>query len=178
MGVEPLQIPGDKKLICLTGSVWSGSRSAPRRLFVRDGFVRPNWFTTERPIQDAAYELFSESEFHLANAEHRVLAHIEYGGSFVGILKESVVTAMQQAQQGALVVCPPEIAAQIAVQVASVYVFTLKEPEMTLSPHLEEADAEGKVHRIDVDVLQPGAWSEAYRKMAETVGISVQPMAF
>ncbi|MCB1758359.1 MAG: hypothetical protein KDI68_01075 [Gammaproteobacteria bacterium] len=173
-----MEIPGDKQLICLTGSVWSGSRSAPRKLFVRDGFVRPNWFTTERPIQDAAYELISESEFHLANAEHRVLAHIEYGGSFVGIFKESLLTAIGQAKRGALVVCPPEIAAQIAAQVKRVYVFSLKEKAMTLSPHLQSVDAEGKLHRVDIDVLQPGAWSDAYRRMAETVGIPVLPMLY
>ena len=52
-----MKIPREKKVVCITGTVWTGSREAPRRMLVRDGFVRPIWFTTGHGISDAQYEV-------------------------------------------------------------------------------------------------------------------------
>ena len=73
-----MHIPSNKKVVCITGSVWTGSRVAPRRMLVKDGFLRPTWFTTGRPLTDAEYRHVSVAQFHLTNAEKNVLAHIEY----------------------------------------------------------------------------------------------------
>ena len=173
-----MEIPINKKLVCITGSVWTGSRSAPRRLLVKNGFLRPVWFTTRGPINDAGYKHLSETEFHLHNANANILAHIEYGGDYVGILKQEMESAMQQSERGALVVGPHEIAAQIAAALPRTIVFTLKEKDMALSPKLNEVQKQGQLHRIDVDVLQPGAWTDAYVLICEKLGLETQKSPF
>ena len=155
-----MQIPHDKKLVCLTGTNWSGHRDAPRRLLVKDGFQRPTWFTTGRRFNDARYEIISETEFHLHNAGNRVLAHIHYSGSYLGILKEEIELALDNSERGVLIVCPQEIAEQTAEAVPSTIVFTLKSREMQLSPHLERAQQRGQLHRVDVDDSIPAPWSD------------------
>jgi hypothetical protein len=173
-----MHIPDDKKVVCITGSVWTGSRSAPRRLLVKDGFRRPTWFTTGRPLTDADYNAVSETRFHMANAETRVLAHIEYGGDFIGVMRDDFETAVNAAEQGVLVVGPPEIASQLAVAIPRAIVFSLKDADMDLSEHLDPIRRSGQLHRVDVDVLQPGAWTEVYRSMIEVIGLPANPAPF
>ena len=168
-----MQIPDNKKVVCVTGSVWTGSRSAPRRLLIRDGFVRPSWFTTGRPMTDAHYRQISNTQFHLARARKKVLAHIHYRGSDIGIMRNDFEAAMNKGARGVLVVGPPEIAAQLAAHSPRVQVFVLKGPDMELSEHLEAAERSGQLLRIDVDVLAPGAWTDVHTAMAEAIGLPV-----
>lgn len=165
-----MNIPAAKKIACITGTVWTGGRTAPRRMLVRDGFLRPIWFTTGRPVSDADFERVSSSAFHMACAESKVLAHTKYGGDFVGILKEDFEDALVGAQIGVLVVGFPEIVAQIAREFPQAAVFAFKAQDMELSEHLGEATRSGQVHRLDLDVLEPGAWDDAYARILDTLG--------
>jgi hypothetical protein len=167
-----MHTPTNKKVICITGSVWTGSRSAPRRMLVQDGFLRPVWFTTGRPLSDARYRQISQTQFRIARSKRKVLAHVGYRGSFMGVMQDDFDAAMAAARQGVLVVGPPEIAAQLAASVPGATVFSLKDAGMDLSRHLEDARQSGQYHRIEVDVLAPGAWSEAHRHMLEILGLS------
>lgn len=160
-----MRIAENKKIAVITGTVWTGSRSAPRRLLVKEGFVRPTWFTTSRRINDAAYVRMSITGFRRARASRQVIAHIRYGGGFVGIMEDALEQAMEAARQGVLIVGPPEIAAQVAACFQKAKVFALKDAQMSMSPHLEPAARAGQLHRIDVDVLAPGAWTEAHAAM-------------
>lgn len=173
-----MEIPTNKQLVCITGSVWNGSRRAPRRLLVANGFVRPLWFTTGNLINDAGYRHLSETEFHLQNAKQKVIAYIKFGGDFIGILKQELDAALRESEQGALVVGPQEIAAQLFDALPATVVFTMKEERMEVSPVLDRVDQQGKLHRIDVDALQPGAWNEAYRQICQVLGIAVQQRPF
>lgn len=173
-----IPIPGSKKVVCITGSVWTGSKSAPRRMLVKDGFLRPTWFTTDRRLTDADYRHVSMTEFHLAKAEESVLAQLEYGGSLVGVLREDFESALATAEQGVLIVGPPEIAAQFAVTIPQTTIFALKDVAMDLSEYLDEANRAGQLHRIDVDVLAPGAWTEVYRSMMDVIGLPVRGIPF
>ena len=165
-------IPGNKNVVCITGNVWSGRRNAPRRLLVKDGFGRPTWFTTGRRFTDAEYFAISSTDFHLRNADDKVLAYLEYGGSFVGILKQELDAILQASARGALIVGPQEIAAQVANAIPQAIVFTLKDEMMEVSPHLDEVNRRGQLHRVDVDILAPGAWSEVHTYMVEILGLS------
>lgn len=162
-----MQVPNNKKIVCITGTVWTGSRSAPRRLLVRDGFVRPTWFTTGRPINDARYRQVSEPRYHLAQVRKQVVAHIRYRNNFIGVMRNDFDAAVDRAEQGVLVVGPPEIAAQLATLFPSTVVFALKGLRTDLSRHLEAVQRSGQLHRIDVDVLAPGAWTDVHTVMAE-----------
>ena len=173
-----MHIPSDKKVVCITGSVWTGSRIAPRRMLVKDGFLRPTWFTTARPLTDAEYRYASVAEFHLANAEKNVLAHIEYGGGFVGVMREDFESAMVNAEKGVLVVGPPEIAAQLAATIPQAIIFSFKSAGMELSEYSDAAHRAGQLHRIDVDVLEPGGWITAYRSMMDIIGFPVRDHPF
>ncbi len=166
-----MQSTSKKRIVCITGSVWTGSRSAPRKLLVKDGFVRPTWFTTGRPMTDANYRQISNTRFHLARARKNVLADIHYRSSFIGVMREDFNSAMDRSQRGVLVVGPPEIAAQVAAQFPLALVFSLKGPGMDLSEHLEAAEQSGQLHRIDVDALAPGAWTDVHTSLAEIIGL-------
>jgi len=166
-----MNIPGNKKVVFITGSVWTGSRSAPRNMLVKDGFIRPTWFTTARRITDAHYRVISETGFHLAQAEDKLLAHIEYGGGFMGITKDDFESCLAAAENGTLVVGPPEMAAQVAARIPQTTIFAFKDILMELSDYLEEADQKGQLQRIDIDVLKPGAWSGVYEVMRESLGL-------
>jgi len=166
-----MHIPSNKKVVCITGSVWTGSRSAPRRMLVKDGFLRPVWFTTGRPLTDAEYHQISVTRFHLENADSKVLVHTEYGGSFVGVMREDYESAMDNAEQGVLVVGPPEIASQLAAAIPETIIFSFKDPGMDLSEFGDEAYLRGQLHRIDVDVLEPDAWKAVYHSMMDIIGL-------
>ena len=173
-----MHIPSDKKVVCITGSVWTGSRNAPRHMLVKDGFLRPTWFTTGRPLTDAEYRHVSVTRFHLSNSEKNILVHIEYGGNFVGVMREDFESAMVNAEQGVLVVGPPEIAAQLAATIPETIIFSFKDTGMDLSEYSNEAQRAGQLHRIDVDVLEPGAWKVAYRSMMDIIGLPVNDNPF
>ena len=162
-----MNIPGNKKVVFITGSVWTGSRSAPRKMLVKDGFIRPTWFTTARRMTDARFRVISEAEFHLAQAEDKLLSHVKYGGGFMGIMKDDFESCMAESENGALVVGPPEMAAQVAAQIPRTIIFTFKDMLMEISDYLEEADQKGQLQRIDIDVLKPGAWAGVYNIMRE-----------
>lgn len=156
--------------------MWTGSRSAPRRLLVKDGFLRPTWFTTGRPITDARYKAISAAEYHMAHADGSVLAHIDYGGDNIGIMKKDFEYAANNSNVGVLVVGPQEIAAQIAKLFLRTVVFALKDRDMELSEHLAEPLLTRQIHRIDVDIFKPGAWSEVHAFMLKTLGLPVTIM--
>ena len=160
-----------KQVVCITGTVWTGKRSAPRRLLVKDGFVRPTWVTTGRRLTDAPYRHISETRFHLAQADKSLLAYFRYAGSLAGILKEDFDSALASSQCGVLVVGPPEVAAQIASAVPAAIVFALKGERMDLSRHLDSASSRGQLRRIDVDVLEPDAWTKVHVSMVEALGL-------
>ena len=167
--VTGVKIPENKRIICITGSVWTGSRRAPRHILVKEGYVRPEWFTTGYRITDAEYRYIPETAFHLARANDEVFIHITHGGNFVGVMKQAFETALAASRRGVLVVGPQELAAQVAASIPSTFVFALKEAPMRLSPHLAEAKHRGQLHRLDVDVLAPGAWAEVQRYMLEVL---------
>ncbi len=165
-----MKIPENKRIICITGSVWTGSRRAPRHMLVKEGYVRPEWFTTEYRITDAEYRHISETDFHLARANDEVFVHIIHGGDFVGIMKQALETALAASQRGVLVVGPQELVAQVAEEIPRAIVFTLKDTPMQLSPHLAGVEQRGQLYRLDVDVLAPGAWATAYSFMLKVLG--------
>lgn len=173
-----MNIPPSKKIVCLTGTVWTGARSAPRRILVRDGFLRPIWFTTGRPVSDAQYEVISTAKYHLACAESKVLAHTEYGGDFVGILKQDFEDAAIGSQIGVLVAGFPEIVAQIAEAFPQACVFALKDKNTELSDHLAKAASSGQLHRLDINVLEPGAWSDVHENMLKVLNLPLSRVRF
>jgi len=166
-----MQIQGNKKVVCITGSVWTGGDEAPRHMLVKDGFVRPTWFTTGQPLTDANYRQVSETQFHMAKAEKKVLAHIQYRASFIGVMMKDFEAAMGSAERGVLMTGPPEIAALLAAAIPGAIIFALEAEGMDLSKHLSDAQRTGQLHRLDVDVLEPGAWSEVHRVMLEVIGV-------
>jgi len=168
----------NKKTVCITGTVWTGRRNAPRRMLVRDGFIRPRWFTTDRPLTDADYRRISRGRFHLARARDEVLVATRYGNSFVGVLRADYEAALTQSKYGVLIVGPPEIAAALATEIPNALIFALKDVQMDLSAHLEQAQQRGQLHRIDVDVLEPGAWTQVYGYMMDTLGRPVRKLPF
>jgi hypothetical protein len=170
-----VHLPSAKKIVCITGTVWTGGRSAPRRMLIRDGFVRPIWFTTGRAVSDAEYEVIPKGEYHLALGASKVLAHMEYGGDFVGLLKQDFEDAAVGSQTGVLVVGFPEIVAQIAEALPETVVFALKDQGMALSDHLAGAESRGQLHRLDVDVLAPGAWTDVHRRMLHALDLPNDP---
>ena len=144
---------------------------------MKNGFIRPIWFTTGSQINDAGYKHLSETEFHLQHAGGGVLAHIQYGGNYIGILKQELESALNESGEGRLWWGLQEIAAQIAGALPGTVVFALKERAMTLSQNLMKFKM-GKLHRIDVDVLQPGAWTEAYALICEKLGLEAHNSPF
>lgn len=158
-----------KKIVCITGTVWTGDEGAPRKRLVEEGFTRPVWFTTEHEITDAHYERISDGRYHLALARHEVLAHTEYGGGHMGIMKAAFAEALARSVKGVLVVGPPEIAAQLAGAFPQAILFTLKCAGMKLAEELTSAGLSHRVHRIDVESWHAGAWSRAYEEMLEVL---------
>ena len=161
------------KVVVITGSVWTGGKSAPCKQLVKDGFVRPVWFTTGRNITDAEYKLISSARYHLGLAEQGVLAHLHYGGDEVGILNEDFEKAAEQSEHGVLIVGPAEIAAQVAAKIPHTVIFTMKDNGMELSHHLEVAQRAGQLVRINVNALEPGAWDAVHEAMAIKLGLPI-----
>lgn len=94
-----MQVPSTTIVAVITGSVWTGGKSAPRELLVKDGLVRPVWFTTGRKITDADYRQISSTKYHMMLAEEGVLAHMRYGGDDFGILKQDFIDAVDQSER-------------------------------------------------------------------------------
>ena len=159
----------NKKIVCITGSLWTHKHDAPRHLLVKEGFVRPQWFTTGRTLTDANYDHISDVSYQLALAESKVLAHLEYGGDVVGIMRKDFDQAVEEAKAGVLVVGFPEIIAQIAENYSNAVVFAFKPEGSELSSHLDQARRKRQLHRIDIDVLETGAWDKVMAKINEIV---------
>jgi predicted LPLAT superfamily acyltransferase len=85
-------------------------------------------------------------------------------------LRADYEAALARSKSGVLIVGPPEIAAALAAAVPGALVFALKDTGMELSAPLEPLQERGQLHRIDVDVLEPGAWNEVYRHMMDVLG--------
>ena len=168
-----MTLANGKRVVCVTGTVWTGSPAAPRHALVKLGFQRPTWFTTARPIHDGRYRVIDPAEFHKAKLENRVLAYVKHAGDYVGILTEDFDNALEDSLLGVLIACPQEIASQIAHAIPQTTVFVLKDIEMELCSALSEAKKNGQLHRIDVDMLSPGAWTEVHQKMGDIMGLSV-----
>jgi hypothetical protein len=141
-------------------------------MLLKDGFLRPVWFTTYHPVTDARYNLISTGKFHMACADDKVLAYMKYGSDFVGIMKDDFEYALNTSSRGVLIVGPQEIIAMVFQRIPQAIIFTLKDLPMEISPHLAEANKKGQLHRIDVNVLQPGAWSEVHNAMLGVLKIS------
>jgi len=165
-----MEIPNNKKIVCFTGSVWTGKHDAPRHMLIKHGYVRPKWFTTGRPLSDAHYYPISEVEYHKATAESRVLAHMKYGGIYTGILKNDFRDAVNAAKKGVLVVGFQEIVAQMAKMFPQIVIFAFKQQGIELSDHLNEAVRNRQVHRLNIDVLKDGAWNEVMENIQDVVG--------
>jgi len=170
-----VNIPLDKKIACITGTVWTHGRKAPRRMLVREGFIRPIWFTTGRTISDADFEAISTASYHRARAQSEVLAHTDYGGFFSGIMEKDFEDAAIGARCGVLAVGFPEVVAQIARALPQTVVFALKDERMELSDHLSDAASTGQLHRIDVDILETGAWDRVHERMRQVLGLPSTP---
>lgn len=155
-----MKIPHNKKIVCITGSVWTGKHDAPRHMLVKDGFVRPKWFTTGRSLSDADSQFISAADYHQAFTDSNVLAHMRYAGVDTGILKTDFQYALDESQAGVLVVGFQEIVAQIAKMIPQTIIFALKQQGTELSDHLDEAEKHRQLHRLDVDVLETGAWED------------------
>lgn len=168
--------PTGKRIVCVTGTVWTGSPAAPRHMLVKLGFRRPTWFTTSRPIHDGEYRVIDPTDFQLAKLEGRVLAHVKHAGDAVGLLQADFDAAMEESALGVLIACPQEIASQIAARFPATVVFVLKDTQMELCDALSEAKRTGQLHRIDVDMLAPGAWTEVHEQMAGILGLDVSPV--
>ncbi len=166
-----MKIYSDKKVVCITGSVWTGSRSAPSQMFVKNGFQYANWFTTYRPITSDKYKLMSSEKFHITLADDEILAYVKYGDDFIGIRTDDFENALESSRIGVLVVGFgfQEIIAQVSKKIPQAIIFTLKNTSMNLSPRLFEANSRGQLHCIDVNILIPDAWAKAYSEMLETI---------
>ena len=169
-----VSVPNSKKVVCITGNVSTGRKSAPRRLLVRDGFVRPKWFTTDLEITDGDYRHLSMHSLNMAKLEKDVLVELPFAGGVVGILCRDFESAMTAARQGVLVVGPPEIAAQLAHKIPQTIVFAFEDAAMELPRHLDDLQTTGQLHRIDINVLSPGAWTDAYRSMMKVMGLGTR----
>jgi len=166
-----MKIPAGKKVVCITGSVWTGDDNAPRHLLVKDGFVRPIWFSTRVGINDAEYRRITHTEFHLARANNKILLHIKYANDSIGIMKESFLNAIEESSLGVLVVATQDIAAQLSEKIPQTTIFSLKNSNMELSKHLKKAKLRGQVYRIDVDTQEIGAWNNVHETMLDILGI-------
>jgi hypothetical protein len=159
----------NKKVVCITGTLFSGHNDVPRKSLVRAGFERPNWFTTDRKLNDASYYRISQGTYKLALMEDKVFVHTHYAGSDIGIMVHDLNTALQNSEKGVVIVSPGEIAAQIAVNVPSAKIFTLKSDAMELSTHLENAKKSGQLHRIDIKSDEPSEWHKAMEYILKTI---------
>jgi guanylate kinase len=168
-----MKIYSDKKIVCITGSVWTGSRSAPWRLLKKNGFLHTRWFATYRPITGDKYKLISSEKFHITLANDEVLAYTKYGGGFIGINIDDFENALETSSAGVLVVGFgfQEIIAQVSESIPQVIIFTLKNISMDISPHLFAADNRGQSHRIDENVLESGTWRKTYNEMLKTLNL-------
>lgn len=160
-----------KKIVCITGSVWTGNRRAPRHMLIKDGFLRPHWFTTYHPVTDARFKFIRPVEFHMARANDEVLAYIKYGSDYAGIMKTDFYDALNNSINGALVYGPQEIIAQIFDMFPETVIFDLKDNHMEPTDQLEEANRRGQVHRQEINVLQPGAWVEVHNQMLKVLNL-------
>ncbi len=167
-----MDIPAGKKIVCITGTVWTGSNRAPRHLLVKDGFIRPTWFTTRIGITDADYEMITPSGYRAALSRDEVLVHTKYGPDHVGIMKDSVLKALHASELGVLVVGPQDIAAQLSNMIGSATIFALKDAHAELSKHLTASGQKGQLHRIDVDVTDVGAWTDVHASMREILNLT------
>jgi len=166
-GGNKLKIPNNKKIVCITGSVWTGKQDAPRHMLVKEGFVRPQWFTTGRALSDVNSRFISAADYHQAFTDENVLAHMRYSGVDTGILKTDFQDAMDEAETGVLVVGFQEIVAQVAKVIPQTVIFALKQEGAELSDHLDEAEKNRQLHRLDVDVLETGAWEDVLESIHE-----------
>ena len=166
--METLDIT-NKKIVCITGTLFSGHNDVPRKSLVRAGFERPRWFTTGRKLNDAAYYRISQGSYKLALMKGEVFVHTHYAGADIGIMEHDLNTALQHSKKGVVIVSPVEIAAEIAINTPSATIFTLKNDAMAISTHLEKAKISGQLHRVNIKSDEPGAWQEAMEYILETI---------
>jgi hypothetical protein len=97
-------------------------------------------------------------------------------GGFHGININDFENALESSSKGVLVVGVgfQEIVAQVSKKISQVIIFTVKNISMDISPHLFKADSKGQLHRIDVNILEPGAWTEVHNEMLKTLNLSAR----
>ena len=167
-----MRVPAGKKVVCMTGNVWTGESALdPRNLLVDKGYRHPMWFTRGLPLQERGIKNVTRGEYKLARYEGRLLAASNFGSDEFGILKEDMEEALAEAPRGALVSGPQDIVAQVADEIRDAIVFTLKSEKMKLSKHLKKAKARGQVVRIDIDSDNPVSWRKAHEQILEKLGI-------
>lgn len=166
----------DKKIVCVSGSLWAGSHNTPWRMLEKDGFQSARWFTTDRQFSGDKYRLISLEKFHIDFTNDKILAYMKYGGGFFGINFDDVKNALKSPSVGALIVGFgfQDIIAQVANRIPQAIIFTVKNKSMDTSPHLFTADSKGQLHRIDVNVLELDAWTKVYNQMLKTLNHSAR----
>ncbi len=163
---------GNKKIVCITGTVSSARETeAPRYLLLKEGFQRPLWFTSYHSLNDADYEVVSDGSYHVAKMNNRVLADMEYGNGHVGIFTDRFEQACTASKLGVLIAAHPHIVTQIVDKFPTTTTFALKSPGMELNPELLPISHSTHFHRIDVDISHAGAWADALEHMKEYLGI-------
>lgn len=166
-------LPGNKHIVCITGTVMAGNTiKAPRNLLVREGFMRPVWFTSYQPISDAEYERITESYYQAAKLENRVLADMKFGNGHVGIFTESFEKTLTDSKLGSLIVAQPEIAVQVFHKYPSAKIFAFKMKGMELSKACQEIEGAGNFHRLNLDFSKTGVWSSALAAIKEELRLN------
>ena len=166
-----MNIINNKKIICITGTVWTFNKDAPRFKLQLAGFTRPKWFSTGRPVSDANFYPISETDYHQAISSNKVLAHMEYGGLHVGIMKSDFDDALKTSHSGVLIVGFPEIISQIASTYPSTRVFAYKQQGSDLSRYLGESVKHHQLTRLDIDAMKQSDWKRATETIKEIVNL-------
>ncbi|PID42519.1 MAG: hypothetical protein CSA52_01345 [Gammaproteobacteria bacterium] len=163
---------GNKKIVCITGTVSSARENeAPRYLLVKEGFRRPVWFTSYHSLNDADYEKISDGSYHVAKMNNRVLADMEFGNGHVGIFTDRFEEACRVSELGVLVAAHPQIVTQIVNKFPTATIFALKAPGTELTSSLKPLAHHAHFHRMDIDLGRSGVWTDAVEQMKEHLGI-------
>ena len=170
-----MRIPADKKVVCLTGKVWTKARASdPRVMLEQYGFIQPNWFSTGLPVTKSGMFSIPGGDFRRFKLEHEILAFVEFGGDQIGILKQDLEETLTTCKRGALIVGPQEIAAQVAEEISQAVVITLLDENMPLSRELVDAKKRSQVNRINIDTLKTRAWDNAHKEISKILNFNLE----
>jgi len=166
-------VKNGKKIIGITGNVWTGLNSTPWRLLEQKGFQSARWFTTYRRLAGDKYRFISPEKYHILLANDEVLAHMSFGSYNLGIRTDDFKRAMKSTRVGVLVVGFEEIIRQVAEKFSQIIVFLLKDFSMQEPPSSYGPGMEGKVHRINLDSESTSEWSKCFVVMENILDPSI-----